>query len=231
MPFSPLLVGNDIFDLACVDNRASAQNSRYVQRVLSPQEKEIYFNLGESLEVFALLWTAKEAMFKLVQKEDVSLIFAHNKFLVLSIDSSTRWVGSGVYEKQEMQLQWDLTDRFVHCRAKVTSRIKSQQGSIAPAFVEWIRIEEIAKICRKDSSQAESRELESSAGRALVRNIMSEKFQLPDTEIRKLKRGNSNIPVICSAWGQLENFDVSLSHDHRFAAVVVTFANELAHPG
>ena len=78
----PWYVGNDLVDLTEKENEDRPKNVRFVNRVLTEKERRLLNESADKVTTFALLWSGKEAAYKVLKKIDSSIFFSHSQFVV-----------------------------------------------------------------------------------------------------------------------------------------------------
>lgn len=76
------MVGNDVVDLADAEAQHSARHPRFDARVFAPEERRRIAAAGPELPLRWILWTAKEAAYKLARRRDPACVFSPIRFVV-----------------------------------------------------------------------------------------------------------------------------------------------------
>lgn len=216
-------VGNDVVDLGRPEARNKAEDERFIRRVLNAAELAWLRSAPDPDQVLWMIWAAKEAAFKIVQKQDGGAVFAHRSYEVLP-SSETRGtveVRGGSNRGASIHVEWNATDLRMHCLALSGSAdLKSIRADVSeidhPAAarppVRW-----------SDRELLSARSAESLEARLLAKRLASD-AGLGSVEIVREPRARRLGPPVLYAAGEaapLEGWDLSLSHDGVFAAAAL----------
>lgn len=212
-----LPLGNDIVDLKLPDNRNSAANRRYAERVLAPDEMKLLTGAAWDDRVLWTCWAAKEAAYKALVKTDPKLIFAHRRFLVCPEttdafdDTDGRTDGVVRYETEWVPVTWHWTDDWVHCQTGLASEQSWQMGLVedyraTPAFNEL-----------QQSSQLPDASVVS---RLLAYSLLRD-HGAGDVGIVRERAARRRAPWLERQGQPVRDLDISLSHDGRYAAAAI----------
>lgn len=207
--------GNDVVDLCAEDNRRSASNPRYAQRVLNDHEYARLKESDQSELLLWLLWSAKEAAYKSLSP-DGQLVFSQRQFEV----HTDRWRsfnkrdgeahGRVVHRKQEVPVRWRWTPHYVHCVSGVAAT--DGRASVRPArdiHIDLLRY-----------PRYEAMPVSSQAVRALGHELLADLgTNLDEIWISRRARHAPQIVVAGAVWSDAK---ISLSHDGRFVAAVLS---------
>jgi phosphopantetheinyl transferase (holo-ACP synthase) len=76
------MVGNDVVDLADAEAQGAARHPRFDVRVFAPDERRRIAAADSEAPLRWILWTAKEAAYKLARRRDPACIFSPIRFVV-----------------------------------------------------------------------------------------------------------------------------------------------------
>lgn len=141
------MIGNDLVDLRAREAAGKAGDARFVARVFTEQEAKLIASSPSPDATLWMLWTAKEAAYKVAKKLRPDVIFAHSRYEVIPDDGalagggdgsttladSVPWSSASVgsvlrYGRVRLQgldgldgtsfpVEWRLSPSFVHCVA------------------------------------------------------------------------------------------------------------------
>ncbi|MBI2836836.1 MAG: 4'-phosphopantetheinyl transferase superfamily protein [Acidobacteria bacterium] len=213
-----MLVGNDIVDLTAPGAGEKHRDRRFLERVFTPEEQAIIADAADPDRVLWMIWSAKEAAFKIASKLIPGTVFAHRKFRVWPISlHAGRVCSNGV----EVNVEWECSSDFVHC----VGRIGAEERPVSSA----VRHLDGAFEASVENHALTAREVESvhSIESAAVRRVakcLAIHLGLHDAEIVRVRGAASGwAPPHVECNGRpAPGFDVSLSHDGRFVAAAVS---------
>lgn len=204
-----LLAGNDVVDLRSARLSALSRNPRFFERVFTAAEQMAIRSADDPFVMTWLLWAAKEASFKIACKIDPATVFAHRKFRISVRDfnpSAARpgFRASVIARHEEME-----TEIFVAGDPEKLHAV-GMSGEIRPADACWFWGEEII-----GGNPPELRQ--SAAVRAgLIRDVSSRtKTAVSRWEVVRPKAAKAPPRLLFD--GMPSGFDISLSHDGRWA--------------
>jgi phosphopantetheinyl transferase (holo-ACP synthase) len=125
MSDSPRHLGNDVVALAAPRCRGKAKDSRFLSRILSPEEQEAVLASPNPDLALWLHWAGKEAAFKSATKaRGAPPVFEHRAFKVTFREDPTSpgsspllLQGKGTYQELSFHLQARIQHEFVHALA------------------------------------------------------------------------------------------------------------------
>ncbi len=232
-------IGNDVVDLAEPGVAGKELDRRFVDRVFTPEERERILAAAAPTVALWKTWAAKETAFKIASKLREGLVFAHQRFEVVSWDAGEpeRMAGEALgqwasvrFDDLEIKVRWESAREYIHCIGQL-----ARLGD-GPTLVDWERIKAPRRLLAGvacDSpllqgalSHAERASVHSTASehaRLLARRLMDRWEQhLQGAEIVRLWRAwGWSAPVISREGRPVAGFDVSLSHDGRFVAAAL----------
>jgi phosphopantetheinyl transferase (holo-ACP synthase) len=205
-------VGDDVVDLAA----QCLPSARFVGRVFTPFERRLLNHSHDPGRTCWMLWAAKEAAFKVAQKLDPDVVFAHVLFEVVperhaaAAPERALLRGRVVHPDFEVSVGWTETDGFVHCVAR-----------FGDARVAYAVKDRRLWTPRRSLTAAEIRSSRGTAESVLARCLAHElldQLQAPRA-VQLLRPGHVGGPPRVSpcegAW------DISLSHDGRYVSAAV----------
>lgn len=210
-----MLLGNDVIDLQFARPLEKSRDSRFVDRVFTPLERDCIRASFDPEWTLWILWSAKEAAFKITRKLNPQAVFAHQAFsanratLDLILHSPKAHALKGGLEIQPFALQWACTNDHIHCvastgSAQVQSRVATsvtEEISLSPRELESVHSEQSRLV------------------RVLAKSMVASKYSSAE-----LVRPTGGAPALYHGSMPIPGVDLSLSHDGRFVAVVVSEA-------
>ncbi len=192
------MIGNDVVDLRDPDAAPTWRTPAFDARVFSPAERAKIAESTDGVRERWLIWTAKEAAFKVARKGDDAAAFIPRRFEVTprpGLRARVLWGASS------FECQWVSEQGFVHALCFLP-------GADEPNCVGFERVD-VAEV--EDSSP----EALSRAARRLAKQKIARVLAVPEgaLEIRKSNR----IPFLCLR-GQPLAGDLSLSHHGAMVA-------------
>lgn len=232
------MIGNDLVDLRAREAAGKSRDARFVARVFNAREAEQIARAPSPDYALWMLWSAKEATYKVAKKLQPDVIFAHSRYDVIPDDdalapgddaSSILRSGHVVLrglaglEGACFPIEWRLSPGFTHCVAmdgegdfrslRVAISARSDMGGGSPAYEPTNR--ELASLA--------GRAAESFAVRRLARALAAE-AGLGDVEIVRERNGSAFGPPRLYPRGgttPLAGWDITLSHDGELVAVAI----------
>ncbi|MEM9056841.1 MAG: 4'-phosphopantetheinyl transferase superfamily protein [Pseudomonadota bacterium] len=205
------MLGNDVVDLADADNRASAANPRFADRVLSDGERRLFGSSAVAPLRLWALWAAKEAVFKALAKRDATLPFVQRAFEVSLAAGSALTarrpaaqgaaLGAVTHGAARIAVRWRWTAQWLHCETVVDNAL--------------------SRVCALDEDRP-APDAASAAVRRLAVGLLA-RLGVPAARIdRAPGRGRGRPPHVVRDERVLAGCEVSLSHDGRFVAAAVS---------
>jgi hypothetical protein len=192
------MIGNDVVDLRDPDAAPTWRTPAFDARVFSPAERARIAVSTDAVRERWLIWTAKEAAYKLARKHDDASAFIPRRFEVMprpGLRARVRWGASS------FECQWVSEQSFVHALCFLPSADE-------PGWVGFERVDagEVDEPCPEALSRA---------ARRLAQQEIARVLAVPEgaLEIRKSNR----IPFLCLR-GQRLAGDLSLSHHGAMVA-------------
>lgn len=229
-----VLIGNDVVDLAAPEARRRSADLRFLGRVFTADEAARIRAAADPERMLWMLWSAKEAAFKVARKLRADLPFAHRRFeawLDAPADGDLGRASGGVRLHgwrdlgfSWLPVEWRATGALVHCVARsVAERASSVRHAVAALAAQDAggaasAVDELTRRERDGARTAESRRVRRLA-KALAREA-----GLGRVEIVRERRGALLGPprlYAPAAAAPLAGWDLSLSHDGRFVAAAL----------
>ncbi len=193
-------VGNDIVDLREKENLSPSL--RFRLRVFTDAELDQIHRSPERLRTLWMIWSAKEAGFKIAKKIDPNTIFAHREFIV-SVEQNLLQ-----HQTRQFSLLWNETPYSIHCVA--TELLPENQA---------IQIVQDQTNCETPTPSRLSNQVRSSALQLLARYRDVENVRIT----RPLENGKIAHPRFEKNSAPIGDLDLSLSHDGSLTAAVILF--------
>lgn len=221
-------VGNDLIDLAASHNCGRSRQSRFLDRILTAAERDRIAPGNDGDYVVALLWSAKEAAYKAAKKRDLALIFAPRRWQVEvgSLASSVRdREGSvSIDDGTRVEVCWQQRGDWLHCVAVLGGPPALLDKAVAIA-AELEPVGDFRERERQSFSCGES-----AAVRTLAKHLLHRRG-VSNVEILRARSGLARLPPrVYDGEMPLSGIDLSLSHDGRFVAAVITSDNRGSFP-
>jgi phosphopantetheinyl transferase (holo-ACP synthase) len=212
------LIGNDIVDLAEPGVAGKEQDRRFMDRVFTPEERARILEAAAPTIALWKTWAAKEAAYKIAGKIREKVTFAHRAFEVAA-DGSEGWVS---FEDLLVRVRWEVAADYVHCVGQLGPRIqRSAQSGLGRVLTAIAHCREPLGGQLTTAERASVHSPASERARLLARRLMA-RWDLRGAEVLRAWRARGwGAPVLARDDRPLEGFDVSLSHDGRFAAAAV----------
>ncbi len=224
------MLGNDVVDLTT--DTEKHLNQRFINRVLSFEEKT-YLNhsLNENTFLWSL-WACKEASYKACQKLNKQLLFSPSQFTLdnnclsqlVNHENHKDFHGTLQHHKATLQLKisWLTADHSEH----ITQKIPSHQPAavhvtaiISSKTDDWDSVQVVLrKIDDSSSYKQQSSEVRKLAQRLLLDNGISAKIHRPPLNIKDYTKPGP--PILMSNNTSLPH-EISLSHDNEWIAVAL----------
>lgn len=232
-----MLLGNDVVDRR--ENGAAEKhvNSRFLGRVFISEERDCIRTAQDPSLALWMIWAAKESVFKVARKLNPHLVFSHREIfldsgslrLIKDLSPAEKGTSSSlVYKDLSFAVRWKWSEEYVHCVAGW-----KKMGALGLGELESLtalRIETLGKKCEGTLS---ARELESAHSeesrevRLLAKTMLSEHYDLTNPELVRQKFLQRYLhPEVLENGVPARGIDLSLSHDGRFIAAVITLRRE-----
>jgi phosphopantetheinyl transferase (holo-ACP synthase) len=212
-------VGNDLVDLTEKENWNRPQNVRFVDRVLAIGERQLLNESSDKVTTFAMLWSGKEAAYKILKKIDSSIIFSHSQFVVtMESQRPDQLEGQVSYKGHHISMSWETNPKWVHGLGAYSPKRETPK----PSFFSW-RLDALDAFSPDDMdfSLEENRSIHSLASlyvRMQAKNILQSEGENSIELIRCPEGKKFGPPQIWQEGTLLKKWDVSLSHDGSYMA-------------
>lgn len=214
-----MLVGNDVVDLTAPGAGEKHRDRRFLERVFTPQEQAFIADAADPARVLWMIWSAKEAAFKIASKLIPGTIFAHRSFRVWP---RSLHAGRVQYDGLEVEVDWECNSDFVHCVGHIGAGMRPV--SVAARHGD----DAFEAAVANQALTARESESVSSIDSVAVRRVakcLAKHLGVRDAEIVRVRAAAGWAPPRVECNGQAApGFDVSLSHDGRFVAAAVCSA-------
>jgi phosphopantetheine--protein transferase-like protein len=205
-------VGNDVVDLKEPENQGKCRNERFLDRVLTAEERKLIVVSGNADALLWSFWAAKEASYKAVSRGDPAVCSIPRRYEVLleagnavmheadASGSQSRLGGRVITPVGEVALQIIVTSDYVHALA-----VESAAGLAGITH----RVDRVDVEQGDDPSDFVRRQLLGEIARQLG-------CPVEDLAVRKDPSGSGSPNVYVR--NQPLAAEISLSHDGRFVA-------------
>lgn len=205
------LVGNDIVDLRDFRARKKSKDNRFVQRVFLPAEQSMIFAFVSPDTMLWALWAAKETAYKAVSKANHGITSAPSRYEVKIRPKNFSCSGHVLTPRGKVFIKIIIAKNHVHCVGVTDGSAHLEKtihgtGKIPP--------------CHKSDASA----VESAFVRKIAAKAMGVHLGLDPDCIRiiRFKTRNGLGPPKVYINGEKTRIDLSMSHDHGFAAYAFT---------
>jgi len=204
-------VGNDIVDLTDQYAREKADDPRFVNRVLTPDEQECLASSDTPNHLLWAFWSAKETAYKIISKSHPDVSSAPRRFDVTLEDTHNRITSGKVktpYGVVHILVIFD--NDYIHCVGVEDQHVTSKRIKHGMYFIG-------DKNCHNIKEQAKT---ESMMAREAAKNGIASYLMLSpeDIDIIRPKTSQRNTPPYVSINGKKIDIDISLSHDGKYVA-------------
>lgn len=223
------MLGNDIVDFSDEALQEKHKDLRFLDRVFTEEEKAAILMAENGSKLLWTLWSAKEAAFKACQKRNPHIIFSPKNFIHLTPLGRGEVFyrplpnplpeGERGQEKMRLDLRWSWPSRYVvHCCA-----VLSENNHI---FTRWNEIHTLIKKIPDKKNSPPSYAQQSKAVREALIHFLQTQFQMsenlnvfrPNILINGIQKKGP--PILRDGETLLSHYDLSLSHDNAWIAVV-----------
>ena len=230
-----IVIGNDIVDLRLCDNKPSNKHRRFMNRVFHPNELALLSLSGDELQMMWLIWSAKEAAFKAIQKICPNNIFSPAKFYLASSslhylisDAPDQTICGQVYcheAKLTIPIKWSIRlDEYIHCIAFINAIDQNACIDQVSSFIvrknPSLDIKEMTSIMSNDELNT-IHSLESLETRYHLKKVLpyQEKIEILRDLIITNNSTRRGPPYLCKNNQRLLD-QISMSHDGRWIAII-----------
>jgi len=211
-----ILVGNDIVDLASPFSFRKSRNSKFINRVLTTNEKVVFHSDQVTDTLLWTYWAAKESAFKVVSKIEPKVSSSPRKYEV-SFDSDTKSsTKTGVVDTPVKRVHF-CANSYISCGKEWIHCVSSSKAlGLGPDIVyNAIRIDHLYNYHFSCSTKNESNYVRKIAGKKMA-ELLS--VYAENITFRKNDHvGEQAYPKVYLQ-DKKTKIDVSFSHDGRFVA-------------
>ncbi|MGB9498280.1 MAG: 4'-phosphopantetheinyl transferase superfamily protein [Dissulfuribacterales bacterium] len=218
-------IGNDIVDLKTLEAMGKAADTRFVQRVLNPDEQQAVLNSDHPDGFLWAFWAAKETAYKATSKSHPDVTSAPRRYQVI-LDSKKKTnplTGEVITPHGIVPIKITFHEDYVHCIG-MAGRFQDLKTGDLDDIVFGLEETNPGEEAGSDSlSERES---------IMVRTVAKERIashlgRNPDEiHIMRNKSPEKHGPPMVYFKGRKNNVDISLSHDGRFVAYAFMVVEE-----
>ena len=205
-------IDNDIVDLKTPEAFGKAANTRFIERVLNPEEQRLLYNSDHPDTIVWALWAAKETAFKAVNKSAPDITSAPRRYPVRFDSEKTSGILSGIVDTPHgiVPVKTFITKAYVHCIGTTGPAISLESILYGMDEIHPEIIPGAASISDQESLSV----------RRLAKKHMASCLRLKEQDIQIIRHKTKNRihPPKVYIKGHAENIDISLSHDGWFIA-------------
>ncbi len=207
-----LHVGNDIVDLDTRGTIGRAKDLRFVERILTPDEKKVLLGCKENPDkLLWSFWAAKEAAFKAVSKTYPDISSAPRRYPVTLSSQSlkSKFFGHVGTPAGSVAINIFIENNYVHCIGTTGSL-----EDLKRVFYDMERID-------SESGTQLSPDQQSFLVRKLAKEKIAQHLNLDKDNIdilRNRQKKRPGPPVICFNNRTSGGMDISLSHHGQYVA-------------
>jgi len=217
-----LRVGNDIVDLTDPGSMNKSKDSRYINRVFTPAERNRIKNFPEPDVLLWALWAGKEAAFKVLAKKDPALPFIPRNYEVHLDDYGLRGTSTDAgtcnpHVEGAVLTPEGTVPLRIYRRCTYIHALALSEGEEYFDYVFW-RVEVLPELKGVDSLEVESRIVREALKRCVATHLG---WNQKEMEIRRTETGSRPGPPRLYYQGKRTTLDLSLSHDGHFGAYAV----------
>lgn len=112
------MLGNDIVDLQLAAKQGNWRRKGYLQKIFTSQEQDLISNATDQNQIVWLLWSMKEAAYKIVNRQNLKRFYSPTKFAC----NLTGNKGFVVFENQTFYTESEVRDHLIHTIAVTSQR-------------------------------------------------------------------------------------------------------------
>ncbi|MGF6930738.1 phosphopantetheinyl transferase (holo-ACP synthase) [Chitinophaga sp. W2I13] len=122
------MIGNDIIDLRAAAMESRIHRKGFLEKLFLPEEIRMIRNAAAPAVLTWLLWSCKEAAYKIVNRNTCERRYAPQRFMcqveqdVTSDMIAGNYTGTVVYEQHTYYYQSFITDHYIHTCAATNPR-------------------------------------------------------------------------------------------------------------
>lgn len=111
------MLGNDIVDLQLAAKQSNWRRKGYLQKIFTSQEQELISNAIDQDQMVWLLWSMKEAAYKIVNIEMGERFYRPSSFECFLDLSQSSCKGKVVFEKFNFETVSEMTEDYINTTA------------------------------------------------------------------------------------------------------------------
>lgn len=104
------MLGNDIVDLQLAAKQSNWRRKGYLQKIFTEQEQELILNATDQDQMVWLLWSMKEAAYKIVNRENLKRFYSPKKFSCTLYEN----IGTVNFEDNLCYTKSEITEKLIH---------------------------------------------------------------------------------------------------------------------
>ncbi len=104
------MLGNDIVDLQLAARQSNWRRKGYLEKIFTDKEHDLIANANNQDQMVWLLWSMKEAAYKIVNRETLERIYSPKKFNVISNGNE----GIVTFEGKTFYTTSEIKDNLIH---------------------------------------------------------------------------------------------------------------------
>lgn len=109
------MIGNDIIDLQLAGQESRWQRKGFLNKLFTVQEREMILQAAVPETMVWLLWSCKEAVYKIVNRRTLTRFYAPQQFVCLKLEyNNATAAGTCWYEGQRHSFISHLTENSIH---------------------------------------------------------------------------------------------------------------------
>lgn len=216
-------VGNDIVDLLSPYAIGKSRDKRFVDRVLTKEEKTVVLSSNKPDTYLWAFWAAKESAFKAVSKEDPHLSSVPKRYPVKFHSNRDENTGNlkGIVHTPAgiVNIVVYFTHDFCHCVGTIDGCLRKNRVIYETSSIDFNSCPDYSR----------SNDEASLLVRKIAKCKISTFFQLDESgiDIVRSDTQKGNEPPVVYYRNDLTNIDLSLSHDGRFVAYAFSFSGRI----
>ena len=111
------MLGNDIVDLQLAAKQSNWRRKRYLQKIFTSQEQELIANATDQDQMVWLLWSMKEAAYKIVSPLIGERFYRPKSFECTPSNPGYQLNGKVVYEEFSFETVSEMTENYINTTA------------------------------------------------------------------------------------------------------------------
>ncbi|MEZ2444279.1 4'-phosphopantetheinyl transferase superfamily protein [Chitinophaga sp. RCC_12] len=123
------MIGNDIIDLRAAAIESRIHRKGFLEKLFLPAEISMIRNAAAPAVLTWLLWSCKEAVYKIVHRNTRERRYAPLRFMcrvsIPEIGLPSSYSGTVLYQQQAYYFRSNITTDFIHTHAAITPQLLS----------------------------------------------------------------------------------------------------------